>query len=503
MSVIRLVGLLLTQPTASVPTGRVVLEAAGGDPYLTPLYIDIPGITAGTVSMTSVAVSYYLDQAGIAPGTTYDATVTDGFNPANTLRVSFTILPLPVLGCTDPGADNYDPSATQDDGSCTYTPPQRYAHFRFSPAQSLRFVQPDNAGLPAFDNRFFGDERPLNLNNPGYCQKVERADTLVVQWQSNYDGAHTLRVLPCDGTTAALTVAPVRVVVGAGMSQAFDAYARPDAANAGRTRIYFNNDALPLPFLPGARVTLTNAGSLNGTYPVVDVREDPAAGVPYLALNVAYPSGSQRIDLSLTTPYNLQAFDTWQAVVPFSTIPEGCFQVHVGAVDSEFGSTEAVSEPIDVATVHRDTVLVVYRNFDNAFGLNYTAGLVNRLRVVGQFFGRDTATQKTTLRESTGALTILTGDAQRIIRLETKLLPDYVHEKLAVAFCHDFVRVNELKGIAEEKYEYPPTPAFTLTNGTVAVEQKDFLGAGNRDDVGDVDGGPYLIVNNQYHQINF
>ena len=27
--------------------------------------------------------------------------------------------PQPVLGCTDPNADNYDSSATQDDGTCT------------------------------------------------------------------------------------------------------------------------------------------------------------------------------------------------------------------------------------------------------------------------------------------------------------------------------------------------------------------------------------------------
>ena len=26
-----------------------------------------------------------------------------------------------VLGCTDPAADNYDATATVDDGSCTYT----------------------------------------------------------------------------------------------------------------------------------------------------------------------------------------------------------------------------------------------------------------------------------------------------------------------------------------------------------------------------------------------
>ena len=28
-----------------------------------------------------------------------------------------------IDGCTDPTADNYDPSATVDDGTCTYTTP--------------------------------------------------------------------------------------------------------------------------------------------------------------------------------------------------------------------------------------------------------------------------------------------------------------------------------------------------------------------------------------------
>ena len=31
--------------------------------------------------------------------------------------------PEPVLGCLDAAAGNYNPSATQDDGSCEYPPP--------------------------------------------------------------------------------------------------------------------------------------------------------------------------------------------------------------------------------------------------------------------------------------------------------------------------------------------------------------------------------------------
>ena len=37
------------------------------------------------------------------------------------LMVIDTTIFIGILGCTDPSADNYDASATQDDGSCTYT----------------------------------------------------------------------------------------------------------------------------------------------------------------------------------------------------------------------------------------------------------------------------------------------------------------------------------------------------------------------------------------------
>lgn len=501
MPAISLVSLLLTQPTASVPTGGVTVAARGGNPDLTQLFLDIPGLTTGTESMLQQAAGYYSVFSGAAPGA-YEGTITDQATPTTRLNFSFVLLPPPVLGCTDPAADNYDPYATQDNGSCAYTPPPRVPHLVFSPAQSLRFTQPGNPELPDYDNAPLADQAPLNTNNPGFCQLYERGDTVVVQLQSNYGGVPDLSVVPCDGGPAVLTVVPTRVVQGAGVSAAFDAYARREVAT-GKTRLYFNDNTLPFPFAAGSRVTLANAPGLNGTYPVADVREDPAAGVPYLLLSVPYPDSSQRIDVDLTTPYALQGFDTWQAVVPFNAVPVGCHTVRVSVTDPDFGPAVAVSEPLDIAVTHRDTVLVQYRNFDNAFGLNYTAGISSRLRARGSFFGQDNPAQKTTLRESTGKLTLLEASIQRRITLKVYQLPDWLHEKLAVAFCHDYVRVNGLKGIAGEDYSYPPTPAYALTNGTVQVEQEDFLGAGNRDDVGDVDGGPFLLANDKFLRINF
>ena len=46
----------------------------------------------------------------------YTLNITDAVG----CEIDTTIL-FGILGCTDPTADNYDTSATQDDGSCTYT----------------------------------------------------------------------------------------------------------------------------------------------------------------------------------------------------------------------------------------------------------------------------------------------------------------------------------------------------------------------------------------------
>jgi hypothetical protein len=318
----------------------------------------------------------------------------------------------------------------------------------------------------------------------------------VLQYQHNYATSTTVQL---GGGAAPRSFTPQRVVQGAGTSPLFDAYARPDTL-ASNTRIYFNNDALPVPFLPGQRVTLAGAGSLSGTYPVANVLEDPAAAVPYLLLTTPYPGGAQRIDLTLTTPYALQVFDTWQVVMPFSAVPAGSYRCVISVTDPDFGTATAESEPISVRAAHRDTVLVVYRNFDNAFDLNYTAGLVNKIRVTGRFFDRQTPTQKTTLRSSDNRLTLLSAAAQRKVQLDTYLLPGYRHEQLALAFCHDLVKVDGVEVIAEGEYDYPAVTHYSLAKGAVLLEQVDFM-TGNRDDVGDVDGGPYLIVEDQYLKI--
>ena len=491
--------LFVTPPAAAGGTGSVTLTIGGvtGITALTLLEQSAPTVP---VQQSNPVAPATVTVTGILPGA-YTVAVGHAGPPSSTLATQNFTIPAyvaPVPGCTDPSADNYNPSATQDDGSCAYTPAARTPHFAVPLGQSLRFVLPGRPDLAAVDNALLATSAPTGDTNPGYCQLVERGDTLVLQYQSNYTGVATVTLQPATG--AALSFVPARVVQGAGQSALFEAYARP-ATLAANTRIYFNNDALPLPLLPGGRVTLAGVVGLTGTYPIADVREDPAAAVPFLLLSTPYPGGAQRLDVTLTTPYALQVFDTYQVVLPFAAVPAGSWQCIITVTDPDFGTDTAESEPIDVAALHRDTLVVAYRNFDNAFELNYTAGLVNRLRLKARLFERQTATQKTTLRGSDNRLTLLTADAQRKLPLTVYLAPGWLHEVIALALCHDFVRVDGLEVVLEGEYEYGATTRYTLSTGTALLEQANFL-QGNRDDVGDTDKGTLLLANDTFLTVN-
>jgi hypothetical protein len=486
--------LILDFATATAATattgGTVSVQASGG---LAPLQITLVELNIHVQATSGVAISVPNVPAG-----TYTVRVIDGGLPPQRVDGSVTVAPYQtaaVQGCTDPTADNYDPKATVDNGSCTYTPPVRDPYFEVPVMQSLRFVVPGSNIRPAFDNVLLADEHPLDYTNPGYCQLVEQADTLVLQCLSNYQGAPMLELRRKSDNGVVRTVPASKVQQGAGITASFEAYFKADTTS-GRTRVYFNEEALPLPFRPGQRITISATGtSLDGTYPIRDVLEDAAAAVPFLVLQQTFP-GTIRLDGSVTTTYTVQQFDTYQFVVPFAGIAESCYYARIYAVDPAFGTGIAISEPIEVAVKHRNTVVVTYRNFDNAFGLNYSAGLVNRIRAVGRFFERKAATEKTVLREDDSTLDLLSASAYRNVDLEVLLEPGWRHEQLAIAFCHDFVKVNTERVTLAGEYSHEPVQRFTQARGTATLELRNFLGAGNRDDFGDVDGGgPYLSVN--------
>lgn len=75
-----------------------------------------------------------------------------------------------VLGCTDPDANNFNPAATQDDGSCTYDPPVGAPNYvdvicsTYIETLDVRYTP--EGGAPSFPALYFNSyEQTCNTNN--------------------------------------------------------------------------------------------------------------------------------------------------------------------------------------------------------------------------------------------------------------------------------------------------------------------------------------------------
>ena len=133
-----------TDETAAGNDGTATITASGGT---APLTATISGpTTRPSQPATAGQPSTF---TGLTPGA-YTLTETDSAVPPASVSGTVTIAAytVPVPGCTDEYADNYDPAATTSDNSCTYTPRWRSAwgptglHVRVAatPGQQQAFI---------------------------------------------------------------------------------------------------------------------------------------------------------------------------------------------------------------------------------------------------------------------------------------------------------------------------------------------------------------------------
>ena len=71
----------------------------------------------------------------------------------------------PILGCTDPEANNYDPEATEDDDSCTYDEP---VNFAFSLHEQFLYLNASSTCEQIATTTFMCNATSTFPNYPGY-----------------------------------------------------------------------------------------------------------------------------------------------------------------------------------------------------------------------------------------------------------------------------------------------------------------------------------------------
>ena len=218
----------------------------------------------------------------------------------------------------------------------------------------------------------------------------------------------------------------------------------------------------------------------------------------YLIILKTYSTTATRVNCTIKTYYSKGIYNVYEFDVNFGTYADALYQITIDATDINLGSTQAKSEIFDVKSDQFNTLIIKYKNNDNAFDYNYSTGILNQIRVEAWFWKRKPKIEKTVLRDC-DKQKIISASAFRLIALETYLLPAYLQEKLAFIFAHDYVEINGVEFSAgEESYDITYINKYGLQTGMINLEQCNFFDKDNSDDLGINSKDGYIIANNGY-----
>jgi hypothetical protein len=146
----------------------------------------------------------------------------------------------------------------------------------------------------------------------------------------------------------------------------------------------------------------------------------------------------------------------------------GCYQLKIKGKDRGTAIGElfptipdsfvAISEPIQVGHFEKDFVLIEYTNNTNNYHLLYSENpafekLKHILRVEGWFgFEAEIEIDNEVYRTAAGKVEKLYESLAKKLNFRTGRLPNYMHEKLIIAFSHDNVVINGVNVTADGKY---------------------------------------------------
>lgn len=360
---------------------------------------------------------------------------------------------------------------------------------------SLTFVKraEENCSNPQqLDNRLFKDQvYPGYKKEVNYFNKIAACDpSKILQFNSDYQNFEIqLRDYCTDELIRNFPFTLKEKNIGNIEQFAIRLTDHPDVVN--QTRVYFEVGAPPIPLEVGDTFTIVNSlDGFNGDYNIVNIANDALAGYPYLVISKQYTPTDPSVQADGRFYVDTTNFDVFESLLNFDSLEDGQYWVVLQSAD---GNAIWDSEPIEVAAEHEGTNLVKYRNRDNAFGMTWTTGYIGELRVESVLFKRIPGGERSMSRNANFSLTKVNAKKSRILIFETFMLPPYLHEKLSVAFDCDAFTINDIACQASDGYGEPAyIDRFGLSNSSIKVEQQNWFGTYNSDDIGSVADGGFL-----------
>lgn len=376
----------------------------------------------------------------------------------------------------------------------------REAYFKISAVSSLRFVNDKTIdsceNLAGIDDILFNDQDIPGILRPCYYPKIQKCDTLTFQFRSSYQ-SNVITVKNARTGATKETIYPTIKVQNINIIE--DNLGYITNHGSGKCRVYYNGE-MPIYITAGSFIKIQNSsvGSFDGDYTIESIGFDSGVQKNYLVIVKTYTGLQTRVNCNIKSYYTSERYNVFEYVVNFGTYTDGYYKIEIDSTDLSFDTHHSESEIFEVKTTHQNTVVIKYKNNDNAFDIDYQTGIINQIRVEGYFWKVKPGANRKVLRDC-GELKKVSSDVYRRIQLETKLLPPYLHEKIAVIIEHDYFEVNGVEFQTEENYEISYINRFALCNADVTLEQVGWFDNDNSDDLGSVDEqNGYILANNGY-----
>lgn len=375
-------------------------------------------------------------------------------------------------------------------------------YFEVPKTQSLHFViqeSPDNCNIfQGLDNVLLRNQKHYDFQGLDYCIKKNQRDSFKIQFRSNLD-LHECKLMDFEGNEIDSYI-PQLVINNINQTEDFNI--RIQNNGSGQSRVYFiGESSIPLPVESGQSFEIFNNGdSFNGIYNIISIETDVVLGQQYLLINMNYIIGAPSSIALARFVNEVINFNIWEFVVSFLTISRGCYYMSIRAFNDSGFDQIAESEPIHLESSHKKTHKIEFTNIDNAFDIDYQNNIAHSVRVESFFFQRLPSGDSDTLRNTNGSLGLLSSKPQRKVNLQFFNLPPYLHELLFLAFKHDVITVDGVSVKAEESLSEPEyRDRYALANSSIIVEQSEWFGTYNGDDLGgiSIEGG-FVLANNGF-----
>lgn len=367
--------------------------------------------------------------------------------------------------------------------------------FKIGRLNSIRFVVNPRVhdNLTSFQNTrntLFKDMVYPGFRCTNYYQKYMLADQFPIQWWSDYP-SHSVDMF--DYNTGVIVKSfPYEMKqknVGIIESYAITIRRHPDFVD--KSRVYFQQGEIPIPLDIGDSFEiLNNLDGFNGMYAITDIQVDPTLNYQYLVINKPYSPFNPNSDATGNFANNATEYNVFESVINFATLPEGDYYVRIAALDDIGNNPMGISEPIEAREAQDKTIMLEYRNDDNAFDMTWQTGILCMRRIPAILFEEETGGTRSVSRESDYSLRKVSAKKTHIVTLNTYMLPPWLHVDLGVIFDLDYWYLNKVQYQTDEDYEKPKyIDRYKLANSSIDIEEVQFFEKTNSRGVSVLDGG--------------